>query len=437
MPLSHQISPKTVNDCIDILAYNEYMWEGFTPHNKDRQTISSLAESTYPWTEKQGGLALRVVKRYKTLFSKFDLDITKLCDKPIYRDPFRVIDYSLSIQKYEDEFGTWVEMRFPYDVKLIALMRCLKNNKGLPDGYLLYNGEEKKWVCKHVDVVVYWLTLIAIRYDFKFITEELLDEYDEIKKEKKEFNIPTVSFETGTISFKNITEGLEEHWNNTTKNKSDIIKIDMLKDFGFNVDLNTKNETLTNKVAFSSSTNYFINSTKYARDEMFEMFDNLDMFPLLVPVSGTPEHQTDVQEWLNWVGFLTSRYGENSFAFGFDIPQPQLPQKGNNDEEPFFARGKSEKWFEEEMEKYKPLYDLYLHVKSHKWIGNETKCIFIRNRIPKTLTVSEIKCKASLMTIGGGQWAPHSEIIKTMVDNTNKRVYYSTSSPIGENVTAL
>ena len=41
------------------------------------------------------------------------------------------------------------------------------------------------------------------------------------------------------------------------------------------------------------------------------------------------------------------------------------------------------------------------------------------------------------MTIGGGQWAPHSEIIKTMVDNTNKRVYYSTSSPIGENVTVL
>jgi len=57
--------PKTVNEALKILAYNDYFWAnpgmigntgGIKPHPKDRQTIVSLAESQYAWTENKPNL---------------------------------------------------------------------------------------------------------------------------------------------------------------------------------------------------------------------------------------------------------------------------------------------------------------------------------------------------------------------------------------------
>ena len=56
--LSTQKTPENVTECIEILAYNDHLWEGFAPHEKDSKTIRSLAESPYAWTEKQAKLAL-------------------------------------------------------------------------------------------------------------------------------------------------------------------------------------------------------------------------------------------------------------------------------------------------------------------------------------------------------------------------------------------
>ena len=59
--------PKTVNEALKILAYNDYFWADHTklgstthikPHPKDHETVRSLAESQYAWTEKQARLAL-------------------------------------------------------------------------------------------------------------------------------------------------------------------------------------------------------------------------------------------------------------------------------------------------------------------------------------------------------------------------------------------
>ena len=96
---THKI-PQTVQECIEILAYNDHFWEGFAAHNKDRATIDSLANTHYPWTEKQAMLGLRILKRYKTLFEKYKIDVTDLCDDPVWRDPFRKIDYAKVIEKY-------------------------------------------------------------------------------------------------------------------------------------------------------------------------------------------------------------------------------------------------------------------------------------------------------------------------------------------------
>ena len=120
------------------------------------------------------------------------MDIKKLLDNPQYDDPFRIISFEKSIEKFidEDEIEQ-IEVRFPYNKKIISLIRILKDRKGLPAGYSHYDGDSKKWLFKQTDVTTYYLTLIAIRYDFKFIDKTLLDDFYQVREEIKGYKHPT------------------------------------------------------------------------------------------------------------------------------------------------------------------------------------------------------------------------------------------------------
>ena len=140
----HTDLPKTINEALKILAYNDYFWHDgpktpntqIQPHPKDFETVKSLAESQYAWTEKQAKLAVVILKRYLTKFQKYNLDIKDLLDMPRFDQPFRVIDFEKSIEKFITEDGDKkIEIKFPYNKKIIQLIRTLKDKKGLPNGY--------------------------------------------------------------------------------------------------------------------------------------------------------------------------------------------------------------------------------------------------------------------------------------------------------------
>ena len=129
----HTDLPKTINEALKILAYNDIFWVNpsmigstavIKPHPKDHETVRSLAESQYAWTEKQARLALVILKRYLTKFQAYGIDIKKLLDKPVYDDAFRVISFDKVIEKYTDEDNVdKIEMRFPYNKKVIHVRR--------------------------------------------------------------------------------------------------------------------------------------------------------------------------------------------------------------------------------------------------------------------------------------------------------------------------
>ena len=94
--------PKTVNEALKILAYNEFFWDNIGAyksrpkvytHPKDRQTVHSLADAQYPWTEKQAKLAVILLKRYACGFERHSIDIRSLLDTPVFDHPFRKIDW--------------------------------------------------------------------------------------------------------------------------------------------------------------------------------------------------------------------------------------------------------------------------------------------------------------------------------------------------------
>ena len=442
----HTDLPKTINEALKILAYNDYFWANpsmignttvIKPHPKDHETVRSLAESQYAWTEKQARLALVILKRYLTKFQAHGMDIKSLLDNPVYEDEFRVISFDKVIEKYTDEDNIdKIEMRFPYNKKVIQLIRCMKDKRGLPGMYALYDGEKKKWTFQHSDVTAYYLTLIAVRYDFKFMDESLLDDYEEIKKQIRGHRKPTARLVAGEVVLDNAPESLQEYWNENFKNKTALTQVDSLKNFnistkGIDVPAET---TIGHKVAHNNYHKLWIDSTAVSKKEVVMGLVELDCFPIIMPVSGEMDTQEEVKEFWEWMKAFKSQGIDilTQCSWGFDVKEPvyvkdvkdldkshtQIKRQGQM----MISNNHSREFFEN-------LYEINQMSRQFKFINEDTKIIFVRNRIPRAVIKSKIKPKASLVTLGGGYYATGTDNLKRLLENLPKKLYYSDHQP--------
>ena len=435
----HTDLPKTINEALKILAYNDYFWANpsmiggtgaIKPHPKDFDTVKSLAESQYAWTEKQAKLALVILKRYLTKFQAYGMDIKTLLDNPKYDEEFRVISFDKVIEKYTDDNNVdKIELKFPYNKKVIQLIRCLKDKRNLPAGYSQYDGEAKKWTFLHSDITAYYLTLIAVRYDFKFIDDSLLNDYDEIKKEIIGHKKPTAQLLGDTIVLSNAPESLQEYWNENLKDKPALQQVDSLKSFAIKVrNINVKsNTTIAYKIAHNNYHKLWIDSKAFSKNEVVKGLIELNCFPLLMPVSGDIHMEDDVKNFWEWLNVFKSHGIDilNDCAWGFDVKEPIYKKdidKFTNERHWLVDNQKPHDFFEN-------LYELHQMSKQFKLISNNTKIIFVRNRIPRALIKSNTKPKAALIALGGGHYATGTDNLKRLLENLPKKLYYSDYQP--------
>jgi hypothetical protein len=431
----HTDLPKTINEALKILAYNDYFWSDpqkahIKPHPKDQETVRSLAESQYVWTEKQGRLALVILKRYLTKFQSHGMDIKSLLDKPIYEDEFRVISFDKSIEKFiDDDEQEKIEVKFPYNKKIITLIRLLKDKRGLPGGYALYDGETKKWTFLQSDVTTYYLTLIAVRYDFKFIDVSLLDDYETVKQEIKGYKSPTARLVAGEIVLDDATTSLQEYWEEHLKDKSVLEQVDSLKNFsiktnGISVPADT---TLGHKIAHSNYHKLWVDSNGFNKDEVVKGLLELNCFPIMMPVSGEMNTKDEVQEFWEWMNAFKSQGIDilTECSWGFDVKEPVYMKDVENEynqRQMMINNNTSREFFEN-------LFELHQMSKQFKFINKKTKVMFVRNRIPRAMIKSKIKPKASLVALGGGYYAAGTDNLKRLLENLPKKLYYSNHQP--------
>ena len=431
----HTDLPKTINEALKILAYNDYFWSDpqkahIKPHPKDQETVRSLAESQYVWTEKQARLALVILKRYLTKFQAHGMDIKSLLDKPQYEDEFRVISFDKSIEKFiDDDEQEKIELKFPYNKKIITLIRLLKDKRGLPGGYALYDGEAKKWTFLQSDVTTYYLTLIAVRYDFKFIDETLLDDYETVKQEIQGYREPTARLVAGEIVLDNAPGSLHEYWEENLKHKSVVEQVDSLKNFsiktnGISVPAET---TVGHKVAHNNYHKLWIDSDTFNKHEVVKGLLELNCFPLMMPVSGEIDTAEEVKEFWEWMNVFKANGIDilTECSWGFDVKEPVYLKDADNEynqRQMMLNNNTSREFFEN-------LFELHQMSKQFKFINKKTKVIFVRNRIPRAMIRSKIKPKASLVALGGGYYAAGTDNLKRLLENLPKKLYYSNHQP--------
>ncbi len=434
-------SPITINEAINILAYNDFFYNPgpkslkshINPHPKDKETVRSLAESQYPWTEKQGKLAVIILKRYLTKFQKHGLDIEKLLNKPKYEHPFRKIDWEKSIEKYTNEDNEeLIEIKFPYNKKLVALIKCLKDKKGLPVGFCRYDGEKKHWTCKQTDVATYYLTLIATRYDFKFADESLLDDFDEVRNELKGYKIPQANLINNQLVLSYAPASLQEYWDKNLKNKPALQQLDALKTFQLStMGLNVPAENqIAKKIAQQDSHRLWIDSNEYTPSDVIKGLLELNSFPIMMPISGEVNTVEDISVYWRWLDALELNGIDilKQLSFGFDIKEPVRHEDIKKND---FDRIWEDNNIVEKMDdrNYEKLFELHQMSKQFKYIDKNTKVIFVRNRVPRTLIKSGIQPKASITSIGGGYYQAGNETLKRLLENLPKKLYYTDREP--------
>ena len=430
----HTDLPKTINEALKILAYNDYFWHSgpitptvkITPHKKDYETVKSLADAQYAWTEKQAKLAVVILKRYLTKFQKHGMDIKDLLDSPEFDQPFRVISFVKSIEKYIDDTDEepMIDMRFPYNKKIVTLIKILKERRGLPGGYAKYDGESKVWTFKQTDVTTYYLTLIAVRYDFQFVDQTLLDDYYTVRKEIEGYKQPKAKLVGGHIIIDNATDSLNEYWDKNLKDKKALLQVDSLKNFGIDckgIKVNAWSE-LGGKIAHGNYHKLWIDKNEYSRDQVMAGLMELDCFPIVMPVSGDPHSVEDADEWHNWLHTFERHGLENkNLSFGFDFKQPKRSDEDFEYNDNVVGKMSNDK--------YEMLWEVFQLSKQFKYIDDQTKVIFVRNRIPRTLIRSKIKPKASLIALGGGYYAAGTDNLKRFLDSLPKTLYYNDHRP--------
>ena len=205
--------------------------------------------------------------------------------------------------------------------------------------------------------------------------------------------------------------------------------MDALKNFG----ISTKgisvmaDSTIAYKIAHNDYHKLWIDSKGFTKNEVVKGLVELDCFPIMMPVSGDIHMEQDVNNFWEWLNaFKTNQIDIlNDCAWGFDVKEPMYKKdidKFTNERHWLVDNQKPHEFFEN-------LYELHQMSKQFKLINDNTKIIFVRNRIPRALIKSKIKPKASLIALGGGHYATGTDNLKRMLENLPKKLYYNDYQP--------
>ena len=153
----------------------------------------------------------------------------------------------------------------------------------------------------------------------------------------------------------------------------------------------------------------------------------LNCFPIMMPVSGEMDTQDEVKEFWEWMNAFKSQGIDilTQCSWVFDVKEPVYMkdvENDNNQRQMMINNNTSREFFE-------TLFELHQMSKQFKFINEDTKIMFVRNRIPRAMIKSKIKPKASLVTLGGGYYATGTDNLKRLLENLPKKLYYSDHQP--------
>jgi|694.fasta_scaffold65809_3 hypothetical protein len=180
----------------------------------DIKIISSFNNqlaSGMSFTEKQGNLAVALLKKYEDKLSKIvKQDVRPFLINPKFKLPFRTVNFSKKISIIDHpDYKKAVNVEFPYDEKILASFKQHKSSLN----YAHWDKDSKSWIFSLDEATIsFLLPLIA---EHKFVCDDEFQKYieqiSEIKKNLEKF-VPMAVLENDQIKFTNVSEHLPQNF---------------------------------------------------------------------------------------------------------------------------------------------------------------------------------------------------------------------------------
>jgi hypothetical protein len=219
----------------------------------DESAITSFAVivlSDKEFTENQANYSLKILKKYKILAKQIGIDYEDILNNPVWKKPFRTIDYSREVFVEKDDDRIWICLKFPYQLK-----KTFDNEIADKISYTMWDAERR---IRKIDL--YQANLIQL-YDFcqthKFVIDEkfmiMLGEVEEIWQNQEQI-IPHLIIENDAVRLINATDSASEYFE---KNQCHNIVDDLLlgKKMGFT--FIGKPNSMIEKIASTEQNNFY------------------------------------------------------------------------------------------------------------------------------------------------------------------------------------
>jgi hypothetical protein len=320
-------------------------------------------------TENQAKFILIILQKYRNLSQLADLDYFDAIDKPQWKHPFRVVDYSKKVFVEVDENNKiWICMKFPYQLKKtvddVICGGSSTHNNSIWD----HENKMRKFAISDFNAIhIHEFALIHnFEMDETFIS--LIADIEEIWQ-NQETIIPQADVINGKVVLINATPDAQQYWelNSTNSINSDIL---LAKSMGFR--LGKSPENIIERIGHSGSNSFWIKT-------------NLEFLSICKNINGkicvVLDRVGRTQEWLT--------------EFANDIDRAGIPRtdvkvcfRANKDETPNLNQWIKDQGFGGKVEDGKIL--IFNH-KPAKWLfkeSNSVKILASNNLYPSTNQLS-------------------------------------------------
>ena len=206
-----------IEELIDRLASNgNYLFHRpLTIAYVDITIVTSLSDQIQrgsAYTEKQRGLALRIVSKYTSqLSTDLGVDVLALTKNPQYKHPVRVLSGIRAINIVDREDHHVIAVQFPYNQELVDSIKKYKDELPRFDNEgIQWNSEIKCWDFKLTEPNIQFLGSFI---ELGFVADDLFLKYraeiQEIEYHMDEY-IPIVEYVDGHFRYRNVVDHIPQ-----------------------------------------------------------------------------------------------------------------------------------------------------------------------------------------------------------------------------------
>lgn len=348
---------RNIEELIIFIQNNQKQFDFTNMSSGDKSILFSLASQirkNLSFTEKQANLLLRILTEHKNIFNEIE-NFSYLIEFPVYKDRFRIIDRIKTITVLEIDNQKYIAIRFPFDKKINHILQNTSVMKQT------YNSQSKSYVSPlNKNNLISLLGNEELMSCGFQVSSQLTELYEKVKliSENGDEYLPLIDYD-GTYILKNCSRSTEEYFN-TNKTGNFVSDMFLAKSIGLKKSKNVIDKLKSpeidkrlSKILLKKSNKFYLNNKDYDNSTVVSIIHQLDQFPVLIVLIDDENVDKNLENW--HICF------EN---FGI-----------KNQEISVLFRSINNKSLNE-----------YINLqKLNNLVGEETKVVFIKHKMPKIL----------------------------------------------------